>query len=649
MTRTRSSTYIIIIIILITIIFVSSAARTTSASNSTYSSVARVRDSPGYSKQIPPVLDLWNVVLSRRGVTVFAPDEESVRAIERAGGAIFGTSLRATSGVPSRIPIEVRDETMAMGVHCGRNGAVPIGDAYFLKPWFHNNFYHITSDAAMLLSHVATTPPPPLPAEKMMSLPSSSSSRSSSSSSSPPSLLPSLFLFGNKALSDALPWARRVFFDSAVFPGGTAAAAGLLSSTEGVCVRGLHWGSPFRPLSSFNAPIETRRDAVSVLRRHVRRVCQGSGSAGGSARIGNKENATAAPAAPAAASSPSPEMKRSPHVIFVSRPGQGGRSGSGVGRQRQFHLGSLERLASAFRRASSREEKAATAAASPSFEVCCDFLGRHRDPCAIFRAFARADIVVGMHGAGLTNAIFAAGPKRPARSLLPSSSPTSHEGGSVLVELRSTFGSDLDIFAQLAHASGMGYMLVNVNRDGRNKHHHAQKGTTANNASSSHNGASWLTDENIERVARCAVGMWRHRRGGGTGTSNDFEGETTKAVTEEKNKNREDDEEDEDEYKNNEKGASSHEGEAQAGDRTLEDMCALSRLQSNGLVGYSPVGYSDDECHRRRRRIRKARAKERRSHGRSGRSAVGACYPGLRTAATATATATTGAVGDLIS
>jgi len=49
-----------------------------------------------------------------------------------------------------------------------------------------------------------------------------------------------------------------------------------------------------------------------------------------------------------------------------------------------------------------------------------------------------------MHGAGLAN--FVLSPPRAA----------------VLVELRSSFGAELDIFATLAHASGAGYLWASV-------------------------------------------------------------------------------------------------------------------------------------------------------------------------------------------
>ena len=97
--------------------------------------------------------------------------------------------------------------------------------------------------------------------------------------------------------------------------------------------------------------------------------------------------------------------------------------------------------------------------------LCCDW----ENACAVVRAFAEADIVIGMHGAGLANSLFA---------------PLNF----VLVELHSAYGSDLDLFRKLAQARQGGYVSVTA----------AVAGDGA-----------FLDLPNATNVVDCAVALWR--------------------------------------------------------------------------------------------------------------------------------------------
>lgn len=78
-----------------------------------------------------------------------------------------------------------------------------------------------------------------------------------------------------------------------------------------------------------------------------------------------------------------------------------------------------------------------------ALEPCCDW----ERPCDVVQSFAEATIVVGMHGAGLANAIFA-----PEHF--------------VLVELHTGYGSNLDLYRKLAQARKGGYVSVSLEPGG---------------------------------------------------------------------------------------------------------------------------------------------------------------------------------------
>lgn len=70
-------------------------------------------------------------------------------------------------------------------------------------------------------------------------------------------------------------------------------------------------------------------------------------------------------------------------------------------------------------------------------ETCCNW----KDACSVVRRFAGADIILGMHGAGLSNALFA-------------------PEGFVLVELHGAYGASLDLFRKIAQARMGGYISM---------------------------------------------------------------------------------------------------------------------------------------------------------------------------------------------
>lgn len=97
------------------------------------------------------------------------------------------------------------------------------------------------------------------------------------------------------------------------------------------------------------------------------------------------------------------------------------------------------------------------------------------------QTFMNADIVIGPHGAGLSN--FALVPE-----------------GSVLVELKSSFHRASDVFKKIAQGRGGGHLWVNTE------------------ASRDPNSGQTLDADTVRNVVRCALALWhrgQRQRGGG--------------------------------------------------------------------------------------------------------------------------------------
>ena len=102
-----------------------------------------------------------------------------------------------------------------------------------------------------------------------------------------------------------------------------------------------------------------------------------------------------------------------------------------------------------------------------SFVSCCNF---RRQPLAeIIELFGRADFIVGAHGAGLSNMAFA-------------------QRGAVLVDLKTWFRREQDMFRKLAQARWGGYISVFMQAGGKNE--------------------AKLPLDLLDSVVKCANGIW---------------------------------------------------------------------------------------------------------------------------------------------
>lgn len=105
-------------------------------------------------------------------------------------------------------------------------------------------------------------------------------------------------------------------------------------------------------------------------------------------------------------------------------------------------------------------------------ETCCNW----KDACSVVRLFAGADIILGMHGAGLSNALFA-------------------PEGFVLVELHGAYGASLDLFRKIAQARKGGYISV----------------ATVGSVKKAVRGMI-LDKSNSSSLTDCAIALWKRGR-----------------------------------------------------------------------------------------------------------------------------------------
>mmetsp|Transcript_1588 Transcript_1588/g.2004 ORF Transcript_1588/g.2004 Transcript_1588/m.2004 type:complete len:570 (+) Transcript_1588:84-1793(+) len=417
------------------------------------SSVVRERQTWSYSKQSNPILDMWWIIVNQGSIHIFNPDEISRSAITKANYAIYGDSLRVRDGVPKKLSIIIHDEPITSNEFYSLNCDTEFGQTslFFMKPWFHENMYHLVNDAAMLLFHHHTTPQTPST--------SSSSSLSSTLShsvdvqdafttSSLSWRYPSkLFKFTTQHAKHhpTLPWANEVFFHSSIFPAGVNNyATSVIIPKQPLCIGAFHWGSPLRVLSAVRVSKAERQEAVKLMNSQLRASC------------------------PAIQSHVVKRIKGSQElrVVFVTRSNT-----TPIGKKkteiRTLTRNTVSLLESGFMNATQGRVK---------FESCCDF--SKKSPCEIAQVFVDADIVIGMHGAGLANAVFAA-----------------KSTGSILIELRTSYGGHLDIFSMLSTATDAGYMWVSMEKT---------------------KGGVTLPNQHVKSVAACAVHMFQVKDSSGS-------------------------------------------------------------------------------------------------------------------------------------
>lgn len=210
-------------------------------------SLVRIRSGGLYDKLDPPVVDMFNVVVSGSTVHVYDADDQSKKAIKAVNGKLGGLSLRAhhVQGfyiVEHETPLQ--DPCVAEAL-------------FFVKPWFWGNLYHLVNDAAMIAYHVSTAPGHPGGLQ----------------------LAPRLLVVdersSKKSQEKHLSWAR-ILFGFSIFPAGISKKNSGLEMLQArkTCVGGLHWGQPLRVASSNEVSAAERARAMDRLWGIVQRECE---------------------------------------------------------------------------------------------------------------------------------------------------------------------------------------------------------------------------------------------------------------------------------------------------------------------------------------------------------------------------------------
>lgn len=285
--------------------------------------------------------------------------------------------------------------------------------AYFVHPWADwTNAWHFMNDAMSLAHHVGTTPGY-----------NASSRRHQDGGPS------TLYVFKSKKKGAK----KKISLVDVVLRGMFSTVAPTSSTTKGLLFDGcahLHWGVGARIIGPVDGGgfVEERREAAAMLRRGSLDACKWSEE----------------------------EDRSIPVVLMVER--SCGTNGPSAAR-----CLSRQTTATLRREFLSR---------GVQVEWCCNW----RDPCSVVRTFARADIVVGMHGAGLANALF-------AREKF------------VLVELHGSYGANLDLFRKIAQARRGGYVSV----------------TTVGGIKKPPRGTG-LDSTEIKRTVDCSLAIWNRGR-----------------------------------------------------------------------------------------------------------------------------------------
>ncbi|KAJ8610603.1 hypothetical protein CTAYLR_007174 [Chrysophaeum taylorii] len=220
----------------------------------------------------------------------------------------------------------------------------------------------------------------------------------------------------------------------ALFGTNVGDASRMLKQRSTPCLN-VHWGVGARLIGPVDGGgfVEERRAAADALRDAVLKECGGG-----------------------------PGTSFSTRALFVER----SCGGNGASAARCLSKPATARLRAAFKER------------GVDLEPCCD---DWTDACGVVRRFSAADLVVGMHGAGLANALFA-------------------PNHFVLVELHGGYGASLDLFRKISQARRGGYVSV----------------ATQGGGGAEERGAS-LDANRSTRVAACAVALWEQQDSGATG------------------------------------------------------------------------------------------------------------------------------------
>ena len=365
-----------------------------------------------------PGIDLWNVVfdMGTRKVRVYTPDEVSRKAIDRIGGKLTNHMI-ATSGPVAEMDIDII-ESRPLDFSSDCDVKLPVA-AYFVRPWFWDNAWHFMNDATALSSWVRNTP--------------------GCDSSLCPNITKALFVYHEKG-NDVLP-ARSLQVTrtmKALFA-QIFSWKKMASTRYRYCLSSAHWGLGVRCLgtiSRFSHPhTEERRSAVDAYRTAVFKSL-------GLQKLLFAEKTRAGLRIHRNGFGPNGKLL----AVQVAREEKHGRF---------ISTGTVTALRDLFGKS------------NISFVSCCNF---HRQPLAeIIELFGRADFIVGAHGAGLSNMVFA-------------------QRGAVLVELKTWFRREQDMFRKIAQARWGGYISVLMQAGGKN-------------------GAKLPLDL-LDSVVKCATGIW---------------------------------------------------------------------------------------------------------------------------------------------
>ena len=398
---------------------------------------------------LPVLIDLHDVLIRDTSVLVFCPDAESRRAIKAVDGKLTPRMLRVTERGGPQLQLRVVDAAMprAAADACdARAHYIASIGSFRLGASTWSNLWHGLTELVAIAGHVLTSvgceaarcfEPS---ARKVLYV--HSSAEQDAASGVPRDANPILrLLLGRAIFGEGNTFALR---RRGGLLGRDAAARGRAGSA-GRCVAALHFGAQTKvltPLKSARPFTEERRVVVDAVVRAGWRTCGLPVDRDGpTVRLGNASSAVALP--------PRPHARATPSAVFVARSRQGGR-----------HLGAraYDALAAAFR------------SAGVELRHCCEW--STMSACEQVALFASAGIVVGMHGAGLTNIAFT--PR-----------------GSVLVELKGWYKNENDLFRKVVQARWGGYVGVNTEP--------GEDGATLQPAS------AW------DRVAACALAVWRGR------------------------------------------------------------------------------------------------------------------------------------------
>jgi hypothetical protein len=349
------------------------------------------------------------------------------------------------------------------------------------------------------------------------------------------STLPKLMVFRSKPNShgvkqESLGWTK-VLFGPALFPGGQGAGGDLfkltqearraqtsslsLSSSSGLgllphCVGRLHWGSPLRVMSSNQVTVEERRSSLSALRRLVQKSCASSSSFSSSSSSSSSSsdwnhssdfdnNSSSSSSSRSSSSSSESETLladsrrrlTSSHTSPPAPPASLEQEAGEANASRQSHPQLQQQLEQqsapqpiravfVVRKQSRTDARWYTASglgnltqafnrSGVTLEPCCNF--KRESPCAQAKPFLNADVVVGLHGAGLANAALA-------------------NEGAVVVELKDAFKRQSSLFKKVAQGRRGAYVWANT-----------QPGESEGRGQT-------MSPDLAEATAQCAVALW---------------------------------------------------------------------------------------------------------------------------------------------